>query len=60
MLAKAAEKFPSIAILSDDSHSARLVVKHIHKQIEGIGIHGKKNVASSFKAIAEMGGSVSL
>ena len=57
---KAAETFPSYLALSDDSHSARLVLKHVQQQIKGIDIYGDKSAVSSCNAIVEMKGSVSL
>ena len=60
IIAKAAKMFPMYLELSDISHSARLVLKHIQKKIEGIDIYGDKSVVSSCNAIVEMKGSVSL
>ena len=57
---KAAEVFPSIAELSDISHSARMVLKHIQKQIQSVYVDGDKNVVSSCNTIVEMKGSVSV
>ena len=52
--------FPLFSRLNDDSHSARLVLKHVQKQIEKISIYNDKSVVSSCNAIVEMKGSVSL
>ena len=60
IIAKAAEAFPSTVVLSDDSHSARLVLKHVQKKIKSLFIGGDKSVVSSCNAIVEMKGSVSL
>ena len=52
--------FPPTAEFSDNSHSARMVLKHVQKQIERIIIGGYQSVVSSCDAIVEMKGSVSL
>ena len=52
--------FPLYPALDDDSHSARLVLKHVQKEIEKIFICDDKSVVSSCNAIVEMKGSVSL
>ena len=52
--------FPLFPALNDDSHSAKLVLKHVQKQIEKIFIYDDKSVVSSCNAIVEMKGSVSL
>ena len=58
IIVKAAEVFPSIVVLSDDSHSTRLVLKHVQEQIERIDIDGDRSAVSSCNAIVEMKGSV--
>ena len=60
IIAKAAEMFPLHLGLNDYSHSARLVLKHVQKQIEKISILGNKSGVSSYNAIVEMKDSVSL
>ena len=60
IITKAAEAFPLHPYLNDDSHSTRLVLKHVQKQIESIAIGGDKSAVSSCNAIVEMKGSVSL
>ena len=57
---KAAEAFPLRSYLNDNSHSTRLVLKHVQKQIESIVIDENKSDGSSCDAIVEMKGSVSL
>ena len=58
LIAKAAEVFPLSLYLSDDSHSSRLVLKHVQKQMQRIVIAGERSCVSSCNAICEMRGSV--
>ena len=52
--------FPPVIGLFDDSHSTRLVLKQVQRQIERIHIYANKSVSSSCTAILNIPGSVSL